>query len=74
MRGVLLFIFLLFVFDLIGQNFSAKDFLFASSLSNKKFENYLSKKKFMPSGKRWQNDTVVSIYSLKKEKVRKVPL
>ena len=72
MRGFLLCItFLVVVPDLIGQEFSAKDFLFASSLSSKKLENYLSKKKFTPCGTRAQNDTIVNLYRLKEEKSKK---
>ena len=72
MRGFLLFIVVLFITsDLHSQEFSAKDFLFASSLPGKKFESYLSKKKFMPSGSRSKNDTVVNIYSAKEGKKKK---
>ena len=72
MRGFLLFVFVLLVTsNLYSQEFSAKDFLFASSLQGKKFENYLSKKKFMPSGNRSKNDTVVNIYNLKEKKNKK---
>lgn len=69
MRGFLLFVSaLLFVFNVYGQEFSARDFLFASSLSSKKFESFLNKKNFLPSGSRLQNDTVVNIYNLKAKK------
>ena len=72
MKGILLFVIVLLVSNIVrGQEFSARDFLFASSLSSKKFENYLSKKKFIPCGKRSQNDTVVNIYSLKEARKRK---
>jgi hypothetical protein len=71
MKGVLLIVFLLGTYNLFSQDFSAKDFLFASSLSTKKFESYLSKKKFISTGKRWQNDTVVNIYSFKREKKKR---
>ncbi len=69
MRGFLLFVIVLLVTsNLHSQQFSAKDFLFASSLDGKKFENYLSKMKFMPSGSRSKNDTVVNMYSVKERK------
>lgn len=69
MRGFLLvFTSLLFHLAAYSQGFSAKDFLFASSLSSKKFESYLSKNNFSPSGNRFQNDTVVNIYSFKKKR------
>ena len=72
MRGSLLcIIFLLFANNLISQEFSAKDFLSASSLSSKKFESYLGKKKFTPSGSRMKNDTVIRIYNLKEKKKKK---
>ena len=69
MRGSLLCItFLLIANKLISQEFSAKDFLLASSLSSKKFESFLNKKKFIPSGSRIKNDTVINIYSFKEKK------
>jgi hypothetical protein len=72
MRGFLLFVIaLLFTSDLYSQEFSAKDFLFASSLQGKKFESYLNKKRFMPSGSWSKNDTVVNTYSLKGAKKKK---
>ncbi len=72
MRGFLLFVFVLLISsNLHSQEFSAKDFLFASSLPGKKFESYLSKKKFMPSGSRSKNDTLVNIYSAKEGKRKK---
>lgn len=72
MRGFLLVVIVLLVTsNLHSQEFSAKDFLFASSLPGKKFESYLSKKKFMPSGSRSKNDTVVNIYSVKERKKKK---
>lgn len=72
MRGFLLFVVVLLVTsNLHSQKFSAKDFLFASSLPEKKFENYLSKKKFIPSGSRSKNDTILNIYSSKEKKNKK---
>ena len=72
MRGFLLIIIILLVTSsLHSQEFSARDFLVASSLPGKKFENYLSKKKFMPCGSRSKNDTVVNIYSVKEGKKKK---
>ena len=72
MRGFLLFLIsFLLVCNVHSQQISAKDFLFASSLSSKKLENYLSKKKFLPSGSRSQDGALVNIYSLKPEKKKK---
>jgi len=72
MKGSLLCMtFLAIANNLLSQEFSAKDFLFASSLSSKKFENYLSRNKFIPSGNRWKNDTVINIYNLKEKKQKK---
>src|SRR4026207_1259001 len=72
MRGFLLFVIvLLFTSDLYSQVFSAKEFLFASSLQGKKFESYLNKKRFMPSGSWSKNDTIVNTYSLKEAKKKK---
>jgi len=72
MRGFLLTIgaFIL-ANNVYSQGFSAKDFLFASSLSSKKLETYLSKRNFTPSGSRSQNDTLVNIYSLKPPRKKK---
>ena len=72
MRGFLLFLILfLLVCDLHSQEFSANDFLFASSLPSKKLENYLSRKNFLPGGSRFQDGNQVSIYNLKVQKSRK---
>jgi len=72
MRGFLLFIIVLLITtNLYSQGFSAKDFLFASSLQGKKFESYLNKKRFMPSGSWSKNDTIVNTYSLKEAKKKK---
>jgi len=72
MRGLLLFVvFLLTTSIAQSQEFSARDFLIAASLPDKKFENYLNKKKFLPSGSRSKNDTVIRIYSLEAPKKKK---
>jgi hypothetical protein len=73
MRGFLLFVVVVFLFstNLYSQQFSAKDFLFASSLQGKKFDSYLNKKRFMPSGRWSKNDTIVNTYSLKEAKKKK---
>ncbi|HET9432590.1 MAG TPA: hypothetical protein VFO37_02480, partial [Chitinophagaceae bacterium] len=72
MRGYLLII-VAFILanNVYSQGFSAKDFLFASSLSTKKLETYLNKRNFAPSGSRSQNGTLVNIYSPKPAKKRK---
>lgn len=57
--------------NVYGQGFSAKDVLFASSLSTKKLDAYLNKKHFVPAGSRSQNGTLVNIYSPKPEKKKK---
>ena len=72
MRGFLLFVIVLLVAsNAHSQEFSAKDFLFASSLAGKKFENFLGKKKFIPCGTRSRNDTIVNMYSLKERRNKK---
>jgi hypothetical protein len=72
MRGFLLFLIsFLFVCTVHSQEYSAKDFLYASSLSPKKLESYLNKRKFVQGGSRLQNDIMVSIYILKPEKSKK---
>lgn len=73
MRGFLLFVFTTFsVFVLPAQQFSAKEFLLASSLTEKKFQNYIGKR-FSSRGNIVKNDTVVHIYSQKAEKKKKNP-
>ena len=68
MRGTLLFVIaLLTISSSLAQKFSAKEFLFASSLTEKKFENYINKK-FAPCGNRFKNDTIINLYSQKTEK------
>ena len=72
MRGFLLFLIsFLIVCNLHSQQYTANDFLYASSLTSKKLESYLSKKKFLPGGSRFQNDIVINIYNLKPEKSKK---
>ena len=72
MRGFLLFLIsFLFVCNVHSQEFSAKDFLYASTLSSKKLETYLNKNRFLFSGSRVQNDTMINIYSLKPVKKKK---
>jgi hypothetical protein len=57
--------------NLHSQEYSVKDFLYASSLSPKKLESFLNKNKFITAGSRLQNDIVVNIYNLKPEKNKK---
>ena len=72
MKGSLLFLFsFLIVCNLHSQEYSANDFLYASSLSPKKLENYLSKKKFIPGGRGLRNDIVVNVYNVKPVKNKK---
>jgi len=72
MRGYLLFLIsFLVVCNVHGQGYSVKDFLYVSSFSPKKLESYLSKKKFLHGGSRFQNDIVINIYNLKPEKSKK---
>src|SRR6185503_7592833 len=71
MRGFLLFVFLLFiVYTLPAQNFSAKEFLSVSSLSEKKFEAFLNKR-FSPCGNKFKNDTIINFYNVKIDKKKK---
>ena len=71
MRGFVLFIILLLtVFTSSAQKFSAEEFLFASSLNEKKFENFLNKR-FSPCGNKFKNDTIINLYSVKADKKRK---
>src|SRR5215216_2722902 len=56
-----------------SQELSAKDFLFSSSFSPKKFESYLSKKKFLLTGSRLRRDTLVNVYCLKPGKKNDQP-
>ena len=54
-----------------SQEYSVKDFLYASTLSPKKLENYLNKKKFVPGGSSIRNDKVVNVYNVKPAKSKK---
>ena len=72
MKGALLFLIsFLIVCNLHSQQYTANDFLYASSLTSKKLESYLNKKKFLPAGNRFQNDIVINIYNLKPAKSKK---
>src|SRR4249920_3105250 len=72
MRGSILFLIsFIIVCNLHSQEYSAKDFLHTSSLSPKKLESYLNKKKFVPGGSSLRNDLVVNIYIAKPEKSKK---
>lgn len=65
MRGFLLVAIAFFVLGSVNsQQFSAKDLLF-SSFTPKKFDNYLSKRKFSSCGKRAVSDTLISLYNQK---------
>jgi hypothetical protein len=68
MKRFLLFIFIglkLFTCNAYSQSLSVKDFLNVSSLSPRKFDNYIGKKNFVPVSKWFQNDTIINTYSLK---------
>jgi len=66
MKRILLFIFFTFLFvDLYSQLLTVKDFLTVSSVSPKKFDNYIGKKSFVLVNKWYQNDTLVNTYRLK---------
>ena len=55
-----------------SQEFSAKDFLFASSAPSKKLESYLTKNHFLPGGSKIQDGSQVNIYRyLKPQKGKK---
>jgi len=72
MRGSLLFLIsFLVVCNVHSQSYSVKDFLYASSLSPKKLESFLSKKKFVPGGSSSRSDIAVNIYHRKPEKSKK---
>src|SRR4030095_5399569 len=73
MRGSVLFLISFFlVCNVHSQEFSAKDFLFASSVSSKKLESYLNRKHFLPGGSKFQNGNQVNIYRfLKPQKGKK---
>ena len=72
MKGALLFLIsFLIVCNLHSQQYTANDFLYASSLTSKKLESFLNKKKFLPAGNRFQNDIVINIYNLRPAKSKK---
>jgi len=54
-----------------GQKLSVNDFLYASTLPQKKLDGFLTRNKFLSSGSKLQNDAVVYFYSLKPEKIKK---
>src|SRR4030095_143847 len=63
MRGSVLFLIsFLFVCNAHSQEFSARDFLYASSVSSKKLESYLTKNHFLPGGNKFQDGNQVNIY------------
>ena len=68
MKRLLLFIFIgtnLSALNAYSQSLSVRDFINVSSLSPKKFDNYLSKKKFVSVNKWYQNDSIINTYSFK---------
>ncbi len=72
MRGSLLFLIsFLIACSVHGQKYSVNDFLYASSLSPKKLESYLNKKKFVRGGSSYQSDIAVNVYHRKIEKSKK---
>ena len=72
MRGILLFLIsFLFVCDVHSQEYSAKDFLFTSSLNPKKFESYLSRNHFIRSGSKLQDGNQVNTYNFFKPQKNK---
>src|SRR5436190_12871900 len=71
MKRFLLFIFIvskLLPYNGYGQSLSVKDFLNVFSLSPKKFDTYVGKRKFVLINKWFQNDTTITTYSLKTKK------
>lgn len=62
---LLLIAFNLFACIAHGQSLSVKDFLSVSSLSPKKFDNYISRKNFIAINRWFQNDTIINSYSLR---------
>ena len=72
MRGSVLFLIsFLLVCNAHSQEFSAKDFLFASSVSSKKLEGYLTKHHFLPGGSTFKDGNQVSIYRFYKPQKNK---
>jgi len=71
MRRILLFIIIGITWvDCFGQKFSAREFLFVASLTEKKFDSYFSKK-FSVCGNKTINDTIVNVYKEKVDKKKK---
>lgn len=73
MRGFLLFFLISFLLacNVYGQKLSVNDYLFASTLPQKKLVGFLTRNKFLTNGSRMENDAVVYIYTLKPAKVKK---
>lgn len=72
MRGsVLCLISFLLVCNAYSQEFSAKDFLFASAVPSKKLESYLTRNHFLPGGSRVQDGNQVNIYRFLKPQKNK---
>ncbi|HEU4860368.1 MAG TPA: hypothetical protein VFT15_11045, partial [Chitinophagaceae bacterium] len=72
MRGsVLYLISFLLVCNAYSQEFSAKDFLFASAVPSKKLESYLTRNHFLPGGSRVQDGNQVNIYRFLKPQKNK---
>ena len=72
MRGSVLFLIsFLLVCNAYSQEFSAKDFLYASSVPSKKLESYLTKKHFLPGGSKFQDGNQVNIYHFVKPQKNK---
>jgi len=66
MKQFLLLIFIIFLFtEIRSQLLTAKDFMTVSSVSPRKFDNYIGKKSFVLVNKWFQNDTMVNSYRLK---------
>lgn len=67
-RGLFIALAYMMLNQAAGQAVSVKELLAAVSISSKKFDNYLSKNKFMPAGRWLQQDTMVSAYHQKIKK------
>jgi hypothetical protein len=70
MKGFLLFIFIvsrLFIFHAYSQSLPVKDFISVSTGSSKKFDNFLSKKRFVAINKSYQNGSAINTYSFQKK-------
>ncbi|MBK5269639.1 MAG: hypothetical protein JJE22_01370, partial [Bacteroidia bacterium] len=64
-RSLLFIAFLLVFYNIYGQLLTVKDFLSVSSLTPKKFYDYIYKRNFVLTGRDWQNDTIVNTFSLR---------